>query len=169
MKKKYKSVMIASPVNGEVFDLSEVPDEVFSSGMMGGGAAVLPSDGLVTSPVEGTVAFVFDTKHAIGFVTNAGFHVMIHMGIDTVKLEGRGFEALVEQGQRVTCGQPVLKLDLDYLNAHAPSMMSPVLVTETAENQTIKVLKNGTVKRGRSDSFGRGTIDKRTKTIVGVF
>lgn len=149
-EKKYKSVMVASPVNGEVFDLSEVPDEVFSSGMMGGGAAVLPSDGLVTSPVEGTVAFVFDTKHAIGFVTNAGFHVMIHMGIDTVKLEGRGFEALVEQGQRVTCGQPVLKLDLDYLNAHAPSMMSPVLVTETAENQTIKVLKNGTVKRGEA-------------------
>lgn len=149
-EKKHGSFMIASPVNGEVFDLSEVPDEVFSSGMMGGGAAVLPSDGLVTSPVEGTVAFVFDTKHAIGFVTNAGFHVMIHMGIDTVKLEGRGFEALVEQGQRVTCGQPVLKLDLDYLNAHAPSMMSPVLVTETAENQTIKVLKNGTVKRGEA-------------------
>lgn len=149
-EKKHGSFIIASPVNGEVFDLSEVPDEVFSSGMMGGGAAVLPSDGLVTSPVEGTVAFVFDTKHAIGFVTNAGFHVMIHMGIDTVKLEGRGFEALVEQGQRVTCGQPVLKLDLDYLNAHAPSMMSPVLVTETAENQTIKVLKNGTVKRGEA-------------------
>lgn len=149
-EKKHGSFMIASPVNGEVFDLSEVPDEVFSSGMMGGGAAVLPSDGLVTSPVEGTVAFVFDTKHAIGFVTNAGFHVMIHMGIDTVKLEGRGFEALVEQGQSVTCGQPVLKLDLDYLNAHAPSMMSPVLVTETAENQTIKVLKNGTVKRGEA-------------------
>ena len=149
-EKKHGSFMIASPVNGEIFDLAEVPDEVFSSGMMGGGAAVLPSDGLVTSPVEGTVAFVFDTKHAIGFVTNAGFHVMIHMGIDTVKLEGRGFEALVEQGQRVTCGQPVLKLDLDYLNAHAPSMMSPVLVTETAENQTIKVLKNGTVKRGEA-------------------
>lgn len=149
-EKKHGSFMIASPVNGEVFDLAEVPDEVFSSGMMGGGAAVLPSDGLVTSPVEGTVAFVFDTKHAIGFVTNAGFHVMIHMGIDTVKLEGRGFEALVEQGQSVTCGQPVLKLDLDYLNAHAPSMMSPVLVTETAENQTIKVLKNGTVKRGEA-------------------
>lgn len=149
-EKKHGSFMIASPVNGEAFDLSEVPDEVFSSGMMGGGAAVLPSDGLVTSPVEGTVTFVFDTKHAIGFVTNAGFHVMIHMGIDTVKLEGRGFEALVEQGQRVTCGQPVLKLDLDYLNAHAPSMMSPVLVTETAENQTIKVLKNGTVKRGEA-------------------
>ena len=81
----------------------------------------------------------FDTKHAIGFVTDSGVSLLIHVGIDTVKLNGEGFEALVESGQTVKKGDPMLKLDLEYLKTHAPSVTSPVLCTELEENQRIRL------------------------------
>ena len=99
-------------------------------------------------PEDGEVAFVFDTKHAIGFVTDSGVSLLIHVGIDTVKLNGEGFEALVESGQTVKKGDPMLKLDLEYLKTHAPSVTSPVLCTELEENQRIRLLTDGPVKAG---------------------
>ena len=100
------------------------------------------------SAISGEVAFVFDTKHAIGFVTDSGVSLLIHVGIDTVKLNGEGFEALVESGQTVKKGDPMLKLDLEYLKTHAPSVTSPVLCTELEENQRIRLLTDGPVKAG---------------------
>lgn len=100
------------------------------------------------APEDGEVAFVFDTKHAIGFVTDSGVSLLIHVGIDTVKLNGEGFEALVETGQMVKKGDPMLKLDLEYLNANAPSMVSPILCTELEENQSIRLIADGAVKAG---------------------
>ena len=93
--------------------LTMVPDEAFASGMMGDGAAVLPTESTVAAPEDGMIGFVFDTKHAIGFETDLGISLLIHIGIDTVKLEGAGFEVLVRNGQRVKKGEPIVKLDLE--------------------------------------------------------
>ena len=141
-------IVISSPVTGLAADLGTAPDEAFAQRMMGDGAAVTPQDPYVRAPEDGEVAFVFDTKHAIGFVTASGVSLLIHVGIDTVKLNGEGFEALVETGQEVKKGDPMLKLDLDYLSSHAPSIVSPVLCTELEDNQRIHLLKEGQIRAG---------------------
>ena len=147
-EKKVGAVSILSPVTGEVCELSSVPDEAFSSGMMGDGIAVLPANPEITAPVAGTVAFVFDTKHAIGLVTEQGIGVMIHIGIDTVKLNGKGFDVLVETGQTVSAGQPIMRLDLPYLKKHAPSLVSSVIITELPDGYKLRPVKTGKVKNG---------------------
>ena len=147
-QKVIETITVCSPITGLAADLSTVPDEAFAGKMMGDGAAVTPEDPYVRAPEDGEVAFVFDTKHAIGFVMDSGVSILIHVGIDTVKLNGEGFEALVENGQTVKKGDPMLKLDLEYLKAHAPSLASPVLCTELEDNQRIRLLKEGPVKAG---------------------
>ena len=147
-QKVIETITVCSPITGLAADLSTVPDEAFAGKMMGDGAAVTPEDPYVRAPEDGEVAFVFDTKHAIGFVMDSGVNILIHVGIDTVKLNGEGFEALVESGQTVKKGDPMLKLDLEYLKAHAPSLVSPVLCTELEDNQRIRLLKEGSVKAG---------------------
>ena len=99
-------------------------------------------------PEDGEVAYVFDTKHAVGFVTDSGVNMLFHVGVDTVKLNGEGFEALVENGQKVKKGTPLLKLDIDFLKKNAPSIVSPVLCTDLAENVKVRLLKTGNVKAG---------------------
>ncbi len=146
--KVVKTVIISSPVTGIAADLSEAPDEAFAGRMMGDGAVVTPKDSIVRAPEDGEVCFVFETKHAIGFLTDTGFSLLIHMGIDTVSLNGQGFEVLVENGQKVKKGEPMLKLDLDYLKANAPSLASPVLCTELEENQKVRLLKEGSITAG---------------------
>ena len=147
-QKVVERIVISSPITGLAADLSTAPDEAFAQKMMGDGAVVTPDDPFVRAPEDGEVAFVFDTKHAIGFVTDSGISLLIHVGIDTVKLNGEGFETLVESGQTVKKGDPMLKLDLEYLKAHAPSITSPVLCTELEDNQRIHLLKEGQVKAG---------------------
>ena len=141
-------IVISSPISGTAADLVTAPDEAFAQKMMGDGAVVTPEDPYVYAPENGEVAFVFDTKHAIGFITESGISLLIHVGIDTVKLNGKGFEALVESGQEVKKGDPMLKLDLDYLSQNAPSIVSPVLCTELEDNQRIHLLKEGQIKAG---------------------
>ena len=141
-------IVLSSPITGVAAELSTAPDEAFAQKMMGDGAVVTPEDPYVRAPEDGEVAFVFDTKHAIGFVTESGISLLIHVGIDTVKLNGEGFEALVESGQEVKKGDPMLKLDLDYLSQNAPSIVSPVLCTELEDNQRIHLLNEGQVKAG---------------------
>lgn len=147
-QKVVDTITVCSPISGLAADLSTAPDEAFAEKMMGDGAVVTPEDPYVRAPEDGEVAFVFDTKHAIGFVTDSGVSLLIHVGIDTVKLNGEGFEALVESGQTVKKGDPMLNLDLEYLKTHAPSVTSPVLCTELEENQRIRLLTDGPVKAG---------------------
>lgn len=146
--KVVKTVTISSPITGKAGDITSTPDEVFSNKMLGDGAAVTPKDAIVRAPEDGEVAFVFDTKHAVGFLTDTGISLLIHVGIDTVKLEGQGFESLVETGQKVKKGEPLLKLDLDFLKANAPSIVSPVICSEMEDNQKIRLLKQGDIKAG---------------------
>ena len=143
-----KTAIIYSPVNGIAADLSTAPDEGFAGKMMGNGAVVTPTEGTVYAPADGEVEFIFDTKHAIGFQTDSGIPMLLHMGIDTVKLEGKGFEILVTEGQKVKKGEPMMKLDLEFLSANAPSITSPILDTEVEDNQRIRLLANGEIKAG---------------------
>ena len=143
-----KTAIIYSPVNGIAADLSTAPDEGFAGKMMGDGAVVTPTEGIVYAPADGEVEFIFDTKHAIGFQTDSGIPMLLHMGIDTVKLEGKGFEILVTEGQKVKMGEPMMKLDLEFLSANAPSLVSPILDTEPEDNQRIRLLANGEIKAG---------------------
>jgi PTS system D-glucosamine-specific IIC component len=140
--------IIYSPFTGIAADLSTAPDEAFASRMMGDGAVVEPTDGTVTAPTDGEVNFVFPTKHAVGFSTEGGVSMLIHVGIDTVKLDGAGFEILAEAGTKVKKGDPIMKLDLEYLKSHAPSVVSPVLCMELKEGQKVRLLKEGTIAAG---------------------
>lgn len=137
-----------APISGELLPITEVPDPVFSGKMMGDGFAIKPSDGTVVSPVNGKIINVFPTKHAIGITADNGREVLIHFGIDTVKLNGEGFESLVSEGDEVKAGQPLLKVDLDYIAKNATSTITPIIFTNLAEGQSVTVEKPGTVKNG---------------------
>ncbi|MCA1023626.1 N-acetylglucosamine-specific PTS transporter subunit IIBC [Halobacillus litoralis] len=137
----------AMPVTGRILPLEEVPDQVFAEGMMGPGLAVDPADGTITSPVKGKVIQVFPTKHAVGLETDKGLELLIHVGLDTVKLQGKGFEALVEAGDLVDLGTPLLQVDMDTVKQEAPSIITPVIFTNL-ENEEIHVLKHGQAERG---------------------
>ena len=145
-----ETITISSPVTGMAADLSTAPDEAFAGRMMGDGAVVTPVDPVVTAPEDGEVCFVFETKHAIGFLTDSGISLLLHMGIDTVKLNGEGFRIFVENGQKVKKGDKLMELDLDYLKANAPSIVSPILCTELEDNQKIRLLKEGKIKAGEA-------------------
>ncbi len=147
-RKLVKVIKIASPITGEAHYLAETPDEGFAQGMMGDGAMVIPEDPVVVAPEDGEISMVFDTKHAIGLTTDSEVELLIHVGVDTVALDGNGFEVLVENGQRVKKGDPLLKVDLDYVKEHAPSIATPVLNTEMEDNMEIRLLANGPVEKG---------------------
>ena len=147
-KKVLRTAIVYSPVTGIAADLSTAPDEGFAEGMMGEGAVVTPKDPVICAPEDGEVEFIFDTKHAIGFQTDTDLPMLLHIGIDTVKLEGKGFEILVEQGQHVKKGEPLMKIDIPYLTENAPSLCSPILCTEIEDNQRVRLLANGEIKAG---------------------
>lgn len=147
-KKVVKTIVVSSPMTGKAADLSNAPDEGFAGKMMGDGAVVTPEDAVIKAPEDGEVVFVFDTKHAIGFMTDSGLSILIHIGIDTVKLDGKGFEVFVESGQKVKKGEPLMKIDIDFLKNNAPSLVSPVLCTELEDNQEVRLLKDGDIKAG---------------------
>ena len=142
------STVIRSPMTGTVIPLEEVPDEAFAGAMMGDGAAIVPTDGIVQAPADGEVTFVFPTKHAVGFRTDVGHEMLIHVGIDTVSLSGDGFEAFVSDGDHVRAGEPLLKVDIRKIGDRVPSMATPVLFTDLAENMEVRVLKKGQIHAG---------------------
>ncbi|MCM1494619.1 MAG: glucose PTS transporter subunit IIA [Bacteroides sp.] len=147
-KKVVQSIIIHSPMTGTAGGIETAPDEGFAQKMMGDGAVVEPKTNEVAAPANGEIAFVFPSKHAIGFVTEDGISMLLHVGIDTVNLEGEGFEVLVNEGDKVSAGTPLMKLDLDLLREKAPSLVSPIICTELEDNQVIRILKTGEVKTG---------------------
>ena len=131
--------VIHAALDGEVLPLSAVPDPVFSSGTMGQGAAIKPVTSTVYAPVSGKVTLLFKTKHAIGLTADNGTEVLIHMGMDTVALNGEGFTPLVAEGDYVKAGQPIMNFDREFIIGQGYDLTTPILVTNLAENQTIKV------------------------------
>lgn len=129
LQKLVKGERIELPLKGEVVPLSEVKDEVFSKGYIGKGLAIVPSKGLVTSPVDGKITTLFPTGHAIGITSKNGAEILIHVGMDTVNLEGKYFKPLVKKGDQVKAGQELLEFDLDKIKAAGYSVITPIVIT----------------------------------------
>ncbi len=139
---------LVAPINGQVVPLSDVKDEVFSSGSMGKGIAIEPQEGKVCSPLDGEVVMVFPTGHAIGLKSTNGAEVMIHIGMDTVELEGKGFTTLVKKGQAVKKGDPLIKFDMEAIKKAGFKLTTPIVVTNSNEYQEITAIADGTITIG---------------------
>lgn len=134
-----------APLKGEVVPITEVPDEVFSDKMMGDGFAIIPEEGLIVAPVDGKIINLFPTKHALGILSDGGREILIHVGIGTVNLKGQGFETLVAENDRIVKGQPLLKVDLNYMKNNATSTITPIVFMNLKEGEHIVIEKSGKV------------------------
>ncbi|EXU73557.1 N-acetylglucosamine-specific PTS transporter subunit IIBC [Erwinia mallotivora] len=151
-EKKVVATLVA-PVSGDVVALEQVPDEAFASKAVGDGVAIVPTSSKVVSPANGTVVKIFNTNHAFCLETDKGIEVVVHMGLDTVALAGKGFTRLVDEGAVVTAGQPVLEMDLVFLNANARSMISPVVVSNIDDFSGITLVAGDKVVAGESPLY----------------
>ncbi|WNV79652.1 beta-glucoside-specific PTS transporter subunit IIABC [Bacillus atrophaeus] len=143
---KVDGEMIHSPIKGEVKALSEVNDSVFSAEIMGKGFAIVPEEGLAVAPVSGIITAVFKTKHAIGITSDRGAEVLIHIGLDTVQLDGRHFDVLVKEGDKVSPGDPLVSFDIEKIKAAGYDVITPVIITNTDQYAVTAVKESGTVK-----------------------
>lgn len=141
------SLRLVAPMTGEVVPLDQVNDPVFSGGVLGGGVAIRPTDGEVRAPIAGVVTSLLPSRHAIGIVGDDGIEVLVHVGLDTVQLEGKPFTALIEQGDRVVAGQPLLQVDLAAITELGYDITTPVVVLNT-EGYDLAVLAKGSVTAG---------------------
>jgi sugar PTS system EIIA component len=132
---KKSKLQIIAPVNGEIIPLKEVPDPVFSQKMMGDGIAVIPSGGNIHAPVNGTVILIAATKHAIGIRAEDGTEILIHIGLETVALNGEGFRLAVNNGDKISVGQLLLEVDWDFINNHGKSTVTPIVITNNDDRK----------------------------------
>lgn len=146
--KKENNVKLYAPMTGEIIDLEKVPDEVFASKMVGDGLAIRPTEKEVLSPCDGKIVQLFPTKHAIGIETKEGIEILIHIGIDTVTLNGNGFKSFVSVGDKVFAGDKLLEIDLEHIENNAKSTITPILITNMDK---VKELSKGkdNVKKGK--------------------
>jgi sugar PTS system EIIA component len=143
-----KEVVIKAPLSGEINALSDVPDPVFAEKMMGDGFAITPTEGKVVSPIDGEIVQVFHTKHAVGIRSNEGVEILIHVGLETVKLNGEGFDAHVTEGQKVNAGDHLLTFNLDYIKENAKSTITPVIFTNGDVLEKIEIKGTGSIQAG---------------------
>ncbi|MCT7862825.1 MAG: glucose PTS transporter subunit IIA, partial [Lactobacillus crispatus] len=148
-EKENPSTKLVSPLDGEVKPLSEIKDEVFSSGAMGEGVAIEPSEGVLHAPADGKIALVFPTGHAVGLNTTDGAEVLMHIGMDTVNLQGKGFKTLVEKGQEVKAGDPLVKFNIKEIKAAGYEVTTPVVVTNSKKYESVQQVAQGEVKVGQ--------------------
>ena len=142
-KKKEKTIItIYSPINGKVIELKEVPDEAFAQKMVGDGCAIEPDRGIICSPIDGQLMNIFPTNHAIIFETIDGLEMIVHFGIDTVKLDGKGFQKLREPGP-IKIGDEIVKYNLDDIKDGVPSTRSPIIINNMEKVEKIEVLSLG--------------------------
>ena len=144
-KKKEKIIVtIYSPINGKVIELKEVPDEAFAQKMVGDGCAIEPDKGSICSPIEGQLMNIFPTNHAIIFETIDGLEMIVHFGIDTVKLDRKGFQKLREPGP-IKVGDEIVKYNLDEIKDNVPSTRSPIIINNMEKVEKIEVLSLGKI------------------------
>lgn len=154
------STELVSPLDGELLPLSEVKDKVFSSGAMGEGVAIEPSQGVLHAPADGKVVMTFPTGHAIGMKTKAGAEILMHIGMDTVNLQGKGFETLVAKGDEVKAGDELVKFDIDEIHAAGYVVTTPIVVTNSKDYEKVSVVRQGEVKVGQEILDLEGTGEK---------
>ena len=147
-KTKEGETLLASPLKGKVVKLSEVKDEAFSSGALGMGIAIEPEEGVLYAPADGTVSALFPTGHAIGLTTAGGLELLMHVGMDTVQLDGKGFKAFVEAGEEVKQGQKLLEFDRKLIGEAGYSLVTPVLVTNSDEFEQVEPTEADKVQAG---------------------
>jgi len=131
LKRKRRAIL--SPVDGEVIALEAVEDEVFSAKMVGDGVAVYPLSDTFCAPIAGEITKIFSTNHAYSIKSDKDLEVMVHIGLETVALNGEGFERVANEGDMVEAGDPIIRVDLDYLKEHAKAIVTPVIVTEGSD------------------------------------
>ena len=136
---------ILSPLTGEAVPLNQVQDQVFSTEMMGKGMAIKPTVGKVVAPVTGKIQVLFPTKHAIGLTSDAGAEILIHIGIDTVELNGQHFEAFVKEGDKVKAGDTLVTFDIAAIEAAGYPTITPVIVTNSDDYSDITPLTTGAI------------------------
>lgn len=148
-EKQYnQATQLVSPLNGSAMPLSEVKDEVFASGAMGKGLAIEPREGILRAPADGQIALVFKTGHAVGMTTKDGAEILMHIGMDTVSLEGKGFKTLVQKDQAVKAGNPLVEFDIQAIKAAGLEVTTPIIITNTASYHDVQMVANGDVKVG---------------------
>lgn len=143
-----KAVELKSPITGQAVPLSEVPDETFSAGILGLGAAIIPAEGKVFSPVDGEISSVVDSRHAVGIQADSGAELLIHVGIDTVQLKGEGFTYHIKEGQKVRAGDLLISCDLELIKKKGYNTVTPVLVSNSDDYQEVRVLGTGAITAG---------------------
>ncbi|MBZ2405673.1 beta-glucoside-specific PTS transporter subunit IIABC [Liquorilactobacillus hordei] len=137
-----KETTLSSPLTGKLLQLSEIDDKVFASGAMGKGIAIEPTEGVVYAPADGEIILAFPTGHAVGLKTTDGAELLMHIGMDTVNLEGKGFEMLVKQGDQVKLGTPLVRFDIEAIKAAGYSIVTPLVVTNSKNYHEVKVISN---------------------------
>jgi PTS system beta-glucosides-specific IIC component len=141
-------VVLSAPLTGQAIPLSKVPDEVFASGALGEGIAILPSVGKVVAPCDGTISVTMDTKHAIGLTTKDGMEILIHVGINTVELGGKFYDYKVSDGDSVKRGDVLIEFDMDGIKKAGYPLYTPVLITNSDEYESVASLAGSSVKAG---------------------
>lgn len=149
-----KDIKVIAPMSGKVVALEMVPDQVFSKKVVGDGVAIdeLAGD-IACAPIDGTIALIFRTNHAFGIRTKDGIEILVHIGMDTVELDGEGFERLVEEGTIVKVGDPVIRFNREFIKNSGRSLMSPVIITTPAKIEKISISTVDKVSAGHEVVF----------------
>jgi len=135
---KRKVRVVKSPVDGQIVALESVDDEVFSQKMAGDGVAIIPVSNIFTAPIDGVVSKIFSTNHAFSIKSSKDLEVMVHIGLDTVALEGKGFERLVNEGAAVKAGDEIIRVDLQYIREHAKDIVTPIIISDDSDVKDIE-------------------------------
>ncbi len=139
------SEILLAPMKGKIVSLEEVPDNTFSGKLLGEGIAIEPEDGTVVSPVDGTIVKIFESRHAVSIMSESGIEILIHFGIDTVKMQGEGFKTFVKNGDKIKAGDKLIEADLNLVKERSKSTITPVVITNTDNYKLVKGLKAGPV------------------------
>ena len=139
---KSSNLKLVAPITGRSIPLSEVPDPVFAQKMAGEGVAIDPTGDVAVAPADGVLTLVFNTKHAFAITTDNGAELLVHIGLETVSLNGEGFEQLVEQGAKVKAGTPIIKFDREFIKSKGLPLVTPVLITNPDAFTSIKAIEN---------------------------
>jgi len=147
LKRKVRDVY--APVDGQVVTLESVDDEVFSQKLVGDGVAVIPMSNIFTAPIDGVVSKIFTTNHAYSIKSNQDLEVMVHIGLETVALEGKGFTRIANEGDEVKAGDSIIEVDLAYIKEHAKDIITPIIILDESDvtqiDKKLNIVKSGDI------------------------